>query len=132
MRQLWTQASTTFHGRFFDVTDVPMVAHEAVHPTILIGGGGPKVMDLGGRVADIVSMIPTQDSGDWSVTASLADTTVERMAEKASWVRRGADAVDRDGGGVESTPWWPARSSVTTSGPPWTGSRPRRVFPPRH
>jgi alkanesulfonate monooxygenase SsuD/methylene tetrahydromethanopterin reductase-like flavin-dependent oxidoreductase (luciferase family) len=58
-------------------------------------------MDLGGRVADIVSMIPTQDTGDWSVTASLADATVERMAEKASWVRQGATAASRDAGGIE-------------------------------
>ena len=101
MRQVWTQASTTLHGRFYDVTDVPMVASEPVRPTILIGGGGPKMMDLGGRVADIVSMIPTQDTGDWSVTASLADATVERMARKASWVRQGAKAASRDAGGIE-------------------------------
>jgi alkanesulfonate monooxygenase SsuD/methylene tetrahydromethanopterin reductase-like flavin-dependent oxidoreductase (luciferase family) len=78
-----------------------MVASEPVRPTILIGGGGPKMMDLGGRVADIVSMIPTQDTGDWSVTASLADATVERMARKASWVRQGAKAASRDAGGIE-------------------------------
>jgi probable F420-dependent oxidoreductase len=101
MRQVWTQASTTLHGRFYDVTDVPMVASEPVRPTILIGGGGPKMMDLAGRVADIVSMIPTQDTGDWSVTASLADATVERMARKASWVRQGAKAASRDAGGIE-------------------------------
>lgn len=101
MRQLWTQASTTFHGRFSDVTDVPMVAGEAVCPRILIGGGGPKVMELGGRVADIVSMIPTQDTGDWSVTASLVDATVERMAQKASRVHQGATAASRDAGGIE-------------------------------
>jgi alkanesulfonate monooxygenase SsuD/methylene tetrahydromethanopterin reductase-like flavin-dependent oxidoreductase (luciferase family) len=46
MRQLWTQASTTLHGRFSDVTDAPMVASEPVYPTILIGGGGQKVMHL--------------------------------------------------------------------------------------
>jgi probable F420-dependent oxidoreductase len=101
MRQLWTQSSTTLHGRFFDVTDAPMVASEPVDPTILIGGGGQKVMHLGGRVADIVSMIPTQDSGDWSVTASLADATVDRMARKATWVRQGAEAAGRDAGSIE-------------------------------
>jgi probable F420-dependent oxidoreductase len=101
MRQLWAQASTTLHGHFFDVTDAPMVASEPVHPTVLIGGGGQKVMHLGGRVADIVSMIPTQDSGDWSVTGSLADATVVRMARKADWVRQGAEAAGREAAGIE-------------------------------
>jgi probable F420-dependent oxidoreductase len=101
MRQLWTQASTTLHGRFSDVTDAPMVASVPVSPTILIGGGGAKVLHLAGRVADIVSMIPTQDTGDWSVTASLADSTMDRMAEKAARVRLGAEAVGRDADGIE-------------------------------
>jgi probable F420-dependent oxidoreductase len=101
MHQLWTQPSTTMHGRFFDVTDAPMVSSEPVRPTVLIGGGGPRMMRLGGRVADIVSMIPRQDTGDWSVPASLADATIEQMAEKAAWVRAGAEAAGRDPGDVE-------------------------------
>jgi probable F420-dependent oxidoreductase len=96
MRQLWTQPSTTFHGNYFDVIDAPMVVNEQVHPSVLIGGGGPKMMRLGGRVADIVSMIPTQDTGDWSVAASLADSTLDRMAQKATWVRQGVEAAGRD------------------------------------
>lgn len=101
MRQLWTQPSTTLHGRFFDVTDAPMAASAPVSPTILVGGGGPKLLHLAGRVADIVSMIPTQDSGDWSVTASLADSTTDRMAQKAAWVRQGAEAAGRDAEAIE-------------------------------
>ena len=53
MRQLWTQPSTTLHGRFFEVTEAPMVTSEQVWPSILVGGGGPKMMRLAGRVADI-------------------------------------------------------------------------------
>jgi probable F420-dependent oxidoreductase len=101
MRRLWSEPSTTFHGRFFDVSDVPMVLCEPVTPTVLIGGGGPKMMHLGGRAADIVSMIPRQDTGEWSVEASLADSTPARMAEKASWVREGAEDAGRDPSTVE-------------------------------
>lgn len=90
MRRLWSKPSTTFHGRFFDVSDVPMVLREPVTPTVLIGGGGPKMMHLSGRAADIVSMIPRQDTGEWSVEASLADSTPARLAEMARWVREGA------------------------------------------
>ncbi len=84
MRQLWTEPSTTFHGRFFDVIDAPLVASEPVRPSVLLGGGGPTMMRLAGRAADIVSIIPTQDTGEWSVTGSLADSTMDRMAEKAT------------------------------------------------
>lgn len=101
MRRLWSEPSTTMHGRFFDVSDAPMVLGEAVTPTVLIGGGGPKVMHLGGRTADIVSMIPRQDTGEWSVEASLADSTLECMTQKARWVREGAEEAGRDPSGVE-------------------------------
>jgi probable F420-dependent oxidoreductase len=101
MRRLWTEASTTMRGRFYDVTDAPMVAASAVTPTVLIGGGGRRVMRFGGRSADIVSMIPKQDRGDWSVPESLADATVERLAQRAAWVREGAEEVGRDPAEVE-------------------------------
>jgi alkanesulfonate monooxygenase SsuD/methylene tetrahydromethanopterin reductase-like flavin-dependent oxidoreductase (luciferase family) len=83
------------------VTDALMVSAEPVSPTILIGGGGPTMMRLGGRVAQIVSMIPRQDTGDWSVTDSVADSAVDRMARKAAWVREGAQEAGRDPGGIE-------------------------------
>jgi probable F420-dependent oxidoreductase len=101
MRRLWSEPSTTMHGRFFDVVDAPMTLRESVTPTVLIGGGGPKVMHLGGRAADIVSMIPMQDAGEWSVKASIADSTLERMTQKARWVREGAEESGRDPSGVE-------------------------------
>ncbi len=96
MRELWTKPSTTMHGRFCDVTDAPMAAASPVSPTVLIGGGGRHVMRLGGRTADIVSMIPKQDRGDWSMAESLADSTVARLEQRAAWVREGAEEAGRD------------------------------------
>lgn len=96
MRQLWTEPSTTLHGRFFEVAEAPMVASEPVWPSILVGGGGASMMRLAGRVADIVSILPRQRTGDWSVTDSLADSTLEHMAQKAAWVRDSAEASNRD------------------------------------
>ncbi len=101
MRRLWTEPSTTMHGHFWDVTEAPMVAASPVSPTVLIGGGGRRVMHLGGRTADIISMIPKQDRGDWSVADSLADATVERLVQRAAWVREGAEEAGRDPGQVE-------------------------------
>ena len=101
MRRLWAEPFTSMRGRYFDVTDVPMAVDEPVCPKILIGGGGPKLLHLGGREADIVSIIPRQDTGEWSVGGSLADSTTARMTEKAAWVRAGAEGVGRDPAGIE-------------------------------
>ena len=101
MRQLWHQPSTTWQGRYFHVVDSPMVAPEPVSPHVLVGGGGRRVMRLGGRVADTVSMIPRQTSGQWSVADSLADSTIEGMTQKAAWVHDAAADAGRDPLGVE-------------------------------
>jgi probable F420-dependent oxidoreductase len=101
VRQLWVEPTTTFHGRFFEVTESPRVGPEPVRPRLLIGGGGRRVMQLGGRVADTVSMIPRQTTGAWSVADSVRDSTEARMAEKAAWVRQGAQEAGRDPDGVE-------------------------------
>ncbi|HEX4245310.1 MAG TPA: LLM class flavin-dependent oxidoreductase, partial [Acidimicrobiales bacterium] len=101
MRRLWTEPSTTMDGRFYRVTNVPMMAEEPLRPRLLVGGGGPNLLSLAGRIADTVSMIPRQNTGDWSVTDSLTDSTLERMAEKATWVRRSASAAGRDPRSIE-------------------------------
>jgi probable F420-dependent oxidoreductase len=101
MRQLWREPSTTMHGRFYDVTDSPMADPEPVWLRLLVGGGGPTVMRFAGRVADTASMIPRQTSGEWSLVDSLVDSTVERMAEKAGWVREGAEAAGREADSIE-------------------------------
>ncbi len=101
LRRLWTESSTTMRGRFYDVVEAPMVAATPVAPKLLVGGGGPKIMHLAGRVADIVSMIPRQPSGDWSVADSLSDSTLACMAQKARWVSAGAESAGRDPDTVE-------------------------------
>lgn len=101
MRRLWSDESTTMHGRFYEITDCPRVAPEPVRPTLLVGGGGRSMMRLAGRVADVASMIPRQRSGQWSLSESLADSTLARMAQKAAWVREGAAAVGRASESVE-------------------------------
>jgi alkanesulfonate monooxygenase SsuD/methylene tetrahydromethanopterin reductase-like flavin-dependent oxidoreductase (luciferase family) len=101
VRHLWTEPTTTFHGRVFEVIESPMVGPEPVHPRLLLGGGGRRVMGLGGQVADTVSMIPRQTTGAWSVADSVSDSTPARMAEKAAWVRQGAQEAGRDPDDVE-------------------------------
>ena len=93
---LWSQESTTYDGRHVRVHDAPMAAGEVVRPRLLVGGGGPKVLGVAARHAEIVSMIPRQDTGTWDPAASLGDGTLAAMETKAGWVRQAASAAGRD------------------------------------
>lgn len=58
-------------------------------PPLLVGGGGPKVLRLAGREADIVGINPNLREGAVgpdAVKSSLAEAT----AQKIEWVREGA------------------------------------------
>jgi probable F420-dependent oxidoreductase len=59
------------------------------HPPILVGGGGPRLLRLAGREADIVGINPNLRAGaitNDAVKTSLADETSQKIA----WVREGA------------------------------------------
>jgi probable F420-dependent oxidoreductase len=101
VRELWTKSSTTMHGRFYDIADSPMVAPEPVQPRLLIGGGGKLAMGVAGRLADTVSVIPRQHTGEWSTTNSMPDSTATRMAEKVAWARDAAADAGRDPDALE-------------------------------
>lgn len=58
-------------------------------PPLLVGGGGPKVLRLAGREADIVGLNPNLRAG--TVTAEAARDTLRAATEqKLAWVREGA------------------------------------------
>ena len=58
------------------------------HPPILIGGGGPRILGLAGRAADIVSVIGANRDG--RLNLDLVDFSASRIEEKIGWVRDGA------------------------------------------
>jgi probable F420-dependent oxidoreductase len=80
----------TFHGTHYTITDY-VASPDPVQGRIpiLVGGGGPKVLRLAGREADIVGINPNMRAGavtDDAVKSSLADQT----RQKIEWVREGA------------------------------------------
>jgi probable F420-dependent oxidoreductase len=58
-------------------------------PPILVGGGGPKVLRLAGREADIVGINPILTAGVIGADAAR-DTIGDATARKIGWVREGA------------------------------------------
>jgi probable F420-dependent oxidoreductase len=82
----------TFHGEHYTITDY-VARPDPVQGRIpvLVGGGGPKVLRLAGREADVVGINPNLRAGvvtDDAMRTSLAAET----AEKIAWVREGAGA----------------------------------------
>jgi len=56
------------------------------HPPLLVGGGGPRILELAGRTADIVGLSPRLPG---------EHVTPELLRHKVGWVRAAADAAGR-------------------------------------
>jgi probable F420-dependent oxidoreductase len=80
-----------FDGRHYRITgyDGKPKPVQRPRPPILVGGGGPKVLRLAGREADIVGINPNLRAG--AVTADAAKDTLRSATErKLIWIREGA------------------------------------------
>jgi len=104
IRAMWTQESTSFEGEHYRIRQIAKAAElpEGEHPPILIGGGGPRVLALAGRHADIVGINPQIPAGK-VLPDTPADLAPERVREKVGWVREAAEAAGRDPEAIELT-----------------------------
>jgi probable F420-dependent oxidoreductase len=101
IRSMWQNEHTTFTGQHYKITNIARAVDATfVNPKILIGGGGPKILRLAGRYADIVGINPTLAQGKIAA-GTLADLAPEKIAEKLSWVREGAEAAGRSFSAIE-------------------------------
>jgi probable F420-dependent oxidoreductase len=72
------------------ITGFPRAAQQPA-PPILLGGGGPKMLALAGREADIVSVV-TANAGRRLGGGLGRDATVERARVKVGWIEAAAGA----------------------------------------
>src|SRR5262245_12132054 len=101
IRGTWSQDKTSFAGKHYQVTDAQAaVLPRPAPPRILIGGGGPKVLGVAGRHADIIGVNPKVAEGRVT-SAAMQDATAERTAEKVRWVKEAAAAAGRDPNALE-------------------------------
>jgi probable F420-dependent oxidoreductase len=101
IRGTWSQDKTSFAGRHYTIQDAQAaVLPRPVPPRILIGGGGPKVLAVAGRHADIVGVNPKVAEGRVTA-AAMQNATAERTLEKVRWVREAAAAAGRDPDALE-------------------------------
>ena len=85
IRSMWTDEVTDFSGDHYTVTGLVGLPKPLQSPTppLAIGGGGPRVLALAGRYADIVGLNPTLTAGvidaaaGPSATAAATDRKIE-------------------------------------------------------
>jgi len=95
----WSDDPFTFVGKHYQVHDYDAIPKplQLPHPPILIGGGGPKVLRLAGREADIVGINPNLRAGAVTTDAAASASRAETV-KKLGWIREGAgerfDAIE--------------------------------------
>ncbi len=102
IRSMWANERTTFEGKHYRVRAIAQAAElpRGEHPQILIGGGGPRLLRLAARHADIIGINPSIPEG--RVTPETPrDLTPERLRQKIGWVREAAAKAGRDPDAIE-------------------------------
>jgi probable F420-dependent oxidoreductase len=97
IKSIWTQDHTSFSGKHYNVKDVPRAVKfsEQQPPKILVGGGGPKILDVAAHHADIIGITPAFHGGKFG-SHNIYDFSLKRMYEKVKLVRESAEAAGRD------------------------------------
>jgi probable F420-dependent oxidoreductase len=87
----WADGPFDFAGEHYTVTAYDGLPQpiQRPRPPIIVGGGGPRVLRLAGREADIVGINPNLRAGAVGPDAAR-DSLAESTARKIEWVREGA------------------------------------------
>lgn len=90
LRGLFGAGPYSFEGEHYTISDLDLQPKPIQSPVpVLVGGGGPRMLRLAGRHADIVGINPNLRAGVIDAETA-ADATAERYREKVGWVREGA------------------------------------------
>jgi probable F420-dependent oxidoreductase len=76
------------HYRITGYTGKPLPVQRP-HPPLVMGGGGPRMLRLAGREADIVGINPNLREGVIAADA-VQSASADLTAQKVAWVREGA------------------------------------------
>lgn len=90
LKGLWSEEPVTFEGDHYRINGhrgTPMPVQRP-HPPILIGGGGPRMLSIAAREADIVGINPSLKAG--VMAAGAQDTSPDSVDDKVELVREAA------------------------------------------
>ena len=90
LKRLFTDEKVTHQGRYYRMNEAQLGPKpvQRPHPPIQIAGGGPEILSLAGREADIVGIIP-RFTGEGRILEQ-DEVTAEASARKIAWVREAA------------------------------------------
>jgi probable F420-dependent oxidoreductase len=93
IKGLWASGPFSFAGDHYTITGLDGLPKpsQQPHPPILIGGGGPKVLGIAARHADIVGINPSIPAGEVGPDAAR-DAAADRVDQKVEWLREAAGA----------------------------------------
>jgi probable F420-dependent oxidoreductase len=88
----WSGEPFSFAGDHYQVTEITCPRpFQRPYPPILIAGGGPRMLKIAGREADIVSIAPlTPGSSTFDKFGYDMTTSGSRVEAQIDWIRQGA------------------------------------------
>lgn len=93
LKGLFGEGPFSFDGTYYRITslDGRPKPVQRPHPPFVIGGGGPRVLRLAGREADIVGVNVNLQAG--AITPEMGpNATAEATDRKIAWIKEGAGA----------------------------------------
>jgi probable F420-dependent oxidoreductase len=93
MKGLFAPGPFTFHGEHYRVTELDGAPTPVQQPIpFFVGGGGPKILALAAREAQIVGINANLRSGDGTSPDAAQSLTPAETDKKIAWVREAAGA----------------------------------------
>ena len=91
IKGLWADGAFSYQGDHYTITELDGLPKPVQRPgpPILIGGGGPKVLGIAARYADIVGINPSIPAGEIGPEAAR-DAASDRVDQKLEWLRDAA------------------------------------------
>ena len=102
IRGLFGPTPFNFAGKHYSIAALDGLPKpvQKPHPPFAVGGGGQRMLELAGRVADIAGVYANLGRGTLDVHPVL-DMSPERVSEKVKFVHDGARSAARDPAGIE-------------------------------
>jgi probable F420-dependent oxidoreductase len=90
IKALFTGRPVDFSGRYYTISGLTGVPEprQLPRPPMVLGGGSPRMLRLGGREADIVSIVASLRAGSTGPHA-IRDLAAEGVLRKVGWIREG-------------------------------------------
>jgi len=91
LKGLLTGCQVTMSGAHYSIsglTTFPRTAQQP-HPPILVGAGSRRMLQIAGRQADIIGILP-KALPDGSISEDLAERSPQTISRKVAWVREAA------------------------------------------